>query len=853
MRKGSRFAARIMAGLVAVVVCITSMPTFVLAEDEETIVIQTTSDPQEAQNDASGAKSAAEAIVTSLTPASDGEQKTSLEEAVDGMKAVTPSEDAQSAAAIGLLEEYCEAAGNALLNNDEAGGSDYEQKAAALAQAISDALAAGEKIDGILEGVFEESGRILVAVPVFDGNGMPVMEQKTENGEPVWEKDEDGENKLDAEGNPIPVFVQMTKTVDLTDQINALKDPEMKERRSGAIDAAKTAKSQAEAAQDGSRSYSERTAALGEAGEQLQHAEEVLVKLNQDVDTAKAAKDAAEQLYLQAQAEADEALANAEEAQEIAIKGMIKDANAAKMYLAYARGKAEELEGIAKEAQKELANAELLEQITQKHEEMQAIYKESLKDQTDFKEDEAYRFKAEELCRLIIGYYLENVGPLEWKSITEEIGTYYEIVVDYTTKGLGIVDDYELGDCPVTYTDPDLSLATLENNMYTLASSNPHNYKVSDEILRIEEDGTIIRAYTDELGWVHSNEEKDNRIFVKLHVDMWGDRCIGFNYHINDDGTVCIYSRQFGLVEEYHEEVPATPTRPGIHAYTSTVTKWQSDQDAMKESPILTDFVYDDNGNIIGAANTDAYSYLKLIGDYNARVYACAAANAEVEKAQNAVESLIEQTGNIRKYSYDASKLTFLKQQLDVAKQELQAAIDDRNALQKAVNEAKEAILKVVIQKPASPAHDSDPDSDESSGNALASDAAVPVAGVSGPVLTVLPTTAAAGHVAGIRTVATAVEESADAEDAAGETKQAAVTESAPAKEEAATLEDETLPAAAEATTTLDDADLVAAAQPAGADVTLWMIFGLVVVFAGAAFGVFKLADCRKKTNMTGK
>ncbi|MBR5930533.1 MAG: hypothetical protein IKS87_09300 [Lachnospiraceae bacterium] len=204
-------------------------------------------------------------------------------------------------------------------------------------------------------------------------------------------------------------------------------------------------------------------------------------------------------------------------------------------------------------------------------------------------------------------------------------------------------------------------------------------------------------------------------------------------------------------------------------------------------------------------------------------------ANAALAKVQKLKEEL-QKSRNIQLASVAA--MAQWEDALGKANAELKVAQDRVVELEELVARARAAVAAIRLPE-------GDDDDDTPGAPSTTPDVVVTITGE--PVLPILPTAGAASAVAGVRVAA------GDAADDEGAAAPAAAVEAPKAAEAPVTLEDETLPAAAEATT-LEDDDL-AGAQGVEEGAMMWWIWLLIVLAAAAGFGVYKYVENKKKAN----
>ena len=438
-----------------------------------------------------------------------------------------------------------------------------------LEQKIKNALVAGEKIDNILQGVSAEDGKVLVDVPVVDENGEPATEQ-----------------------------------VDLNESIKPIQDEafynDEKTGLNAGLDAVTISQQKAEEANDSSKSVEERKEAQTEAENQLNIADSILKKANEDVDKAQEVKDAAKKKLDEAIKVRDAVLNSTEAAEECYIKGAVKDSEAAFKAIKDAKDKAGELQEEVDELYANIKNIELLEQIQAKQKTIQEI----VKDDQDFKTNPDYQKATKELCSLIIQY---NILDKDGKDI--ELGTDFEVTL-------------------IQHDPEDLQNATLDEktNMFTLGEKEV--------------------SYTqgkDEDGWLKFNADMENCFVVKFKDKDDKEYTRYYNYYSNNDGSICVYERSYTVNTEDVDEVPAIepkegqviPSKPGTNAYTDeTGIAWKTDDDSIlaAEDKYVTSIEKDDEGHVISAQNVDEYNYLNVLENMDKKLIALEKKRANLDE-----------------------------------------------------------------------------------------------------------------------------------------------------------------------------------------------------------------------------
>ena len=398
-----------------------------------------------------------------------------------------------------------------------------------LEQQIKNALVAGEKIDNILQGVSEEDGKVLVDVPEVDEEGNPVyvteengnpLQMTDENGNPLFVTDENGDLVLDEDGNAIPIYVQKTKQIELNESIQPIQDDafynDEKTGLNAGLDAVTISQQKAEEANDSNKSVEERKEAKTEAENQLNIADSILKKANEDVDKAQEAKNAAKKKLDEVIKVRDAVLNSTEAAEECYIKGAVKDSEAALEAIKDAKDKAGELQKEVDKLYANIKNIELLEQIQAKQKEVQEI----VNDDQDFKTNPAYQKATKELCSLIIQYNI-----LDKDGEVVELGADFEVTL-------------------IQHDPEDLQNATLDEktNMFTLGEKKvPYIQNIISE-----EDRWLFFEADLEKCFVVKFKDKDGKEYTRY-----------YNYFSNDDGSICVYERSYTVNTEDVDEVPA--------------------------------------------------------------------------------------------------------------------------------------------------------------------------------------------------------------------------------------------------------------------------------------------------------
>ena len=476
--------ARAIAFVLATVVMATSIPMTALAEGENTEEFTLTEENK--TSDIDDATTESNELDGSETKATLGLADIASE-SVNNMENVIKAENNDLG-----IKDYADKVDEIYEDLDKASELVYnisskedgeEGYVANLEQQIKNALVAGEKIDNILQGVSAEDGKVLVDVPVVDENGEPATEQ-----------------------------------VDLNESIKPIQDDafynDEKTGLNAGLDAVTISQQKAEEANDSDKSVEERKEAQAEAENQLNIADSILKKANEDVDKAQEAKDAAKKKLDEAIKVRDAVLNSTEAAEECYIKGAVKDSEAAFKAIKDAKDKAGELQEEVDELYANIKNIELLEQIQAKQKTIQEI----VKDDQDFKTNPDYQKATKELCSLIIQY---NILDKDGKDI--ELGTDFEVTL-------------------IQHDPEDLQNATLDEktNMFTLGEKEV--------------------SYTqgkDEDGWLIFNADMENRFVVKFKDKDGKEYTRYYNYFSNNDGSICVYERSYTVNTEDVDEVPA--------------------------------------------------------------------------------------------------------------------------------------------------------------------------------------------------------------------------------------------------------------------------------------------------------
>ncbi|SDJ33153.1 hypothetical protein SAMN04487760_10587 [Lachnospiraceae bacterium G41] len=476
--------ARAIAFVLATVVMATSIPMTALAEGENTEEFTLTEENKTSDIDDA---------TTESNELDGSETKATLDSANLASESVNKMENVIKAENNDLgIKDYADKVDEIYEDLDKASELVYnisskedgeEGYVANLEQQIENALVAGEKIDNILQGVSAEDGKVLVDVPVVDENGEPATEQ-----------------------------------VDLNESIKPIQDDafynDEKTGLNAGLDAVTIAKQKAAESNNWDKSIEERKDALTMAENQLNIADSILKKANEDVDKAQAAKDAAKKKLDEAIKVRDAVLNGAEEAEECYIKGAVKDSEAAFKAIKDAKDKAGELQEEVDELYTNIKNIELLEQIQAKQETIQEI----VKDDQDFKTNPYYQKATKELCSLIIQY---NILDKDGKDI--ELGTDFEVTL-------------------IQHDPEDLQNATLDEktNMYTLGEKEvSYTQDIDDD------------------GWLIFNADMENCFVVKFKDKDGKEYTRYYNYISNNDGSICVYERSYTVNTEDVDEVPA--------------------------------------------------------------------------------------------------------------------------------------------------------------------------------------------------------------------------------------------------------------------------------------------------------
>ena len=617
--------ARAIAFVLATVVMATSIPMTALAEGENTEEFTLTEENKTSDIDDA---------TTESNELDGSETKATLDsadlasESVNNMANVIKAENNDLG-----VKDYADKVGEIYEDLNKASELTYnisskedgeEGYVANLEQQIKNALVAGEKIDNILQGVSEDDGKILVDVPEVDEEGNPVyvteengnpLQMTDENGNLLFVTDENGDLVLDEDGNAIPIYVQKTKQIELNESIKPIQDEAFYNDETTGLkagfDAVSTSQKKVLEARDSDKSVEERKEAKTEAENQLNIADSILKKANEDVDKAQAAKDAAKKKLDEAKAIRDAVLNSTEAAEECYIKGAVKDSEAAFKAIKDAKDKAGKLQEEVDKLYANIKNIELLEQIQAKQETIQEI----VNNDQDFKTNPDYQKATKELCSLIIKY---NILDKDGKVV--ELGTDFEVTL-------------------IQHDPEDLQNATLDEktNMFTLDDK--------------EEPYT---QNTDEDGWLIFNADMEKCFVVKFTDKDGKEYTRYYNYFSNDDGSICVYERSYTVDTEDVDEVPAIepkedqviPLKPGTNAYTDeTGIAWKTEDDSIlaAEDKYVTDIQKDDEGHVISAQNVDEYNYLNVLENLEAYQEK----NKELQDATNTVKETSEKLVNI--------------------------------------------------------------------------------------------------------------------------------------------------------------------------------------------------------------
>ena len=669
---------RAIAFVLATVVMATSIPMTALAEGENTEEFTLTEENKTSDIDV--AKTESNELDGSETKATlDSADLAS--ESVNNMANVIKAENNDLG-----VKDYADKVGEIYEDLNKASKLTYnisskedgeEGYVANLEQQIKNALVAGEKIDNILQGVSEDDGKILVDVPEVDEEGNPVyvteengnpLQMTDENGNPLFVTDENGDLVLDEDGNAIPIYVQKTKQIELNESIQPIQDDafynDEKTGLNAGLDAVTISQQKAEEANDSNKSVEERKEAKAEAENQLNIADSILKKANEDVDKAQEAKDAAKKKLDEVIKVRDAVLNSTEAAEECYIKGAVKDSEAAFKAIKDAKDKAGELQEEVDELYANIKNLELLEQIQAKQKEVQEI----VNDDQDFKFNSAYQKATKELCSLIIQY---NILDKDGEAV--ELGADFEVTL-------------------TQHDTEDLQNATLDEktNMFTLGEKEvPYTQETDDD------------------GWLIFNADMENCFVVKFKDKDGKEYTRYYNYFSNNDGSICVYERSYTVDTEDVDEVPATEEKPGIYGYTDeTCIIWKTDDESIVAAlnKYIEDIQTDDEGQVLSAKNKDEYNYLKLLENlqkYQEQKEALEKANAELLVAQEKFEALRDQTKKLKMYVYDTKELEYLENQVNIAESALADAKATRDKLTIEIIQTEDIIQRSMIPDPA--------------------------------------------------------------------------------------------------------------------------------------------------------
>ncbi len=346
---------------------------------------------------------------------------------------------------------------------------------------------------------------------------IPVVD---ENGQPVYETDENGNVKTDENGN----FIQK-KEVQLV--VFAAKEQAATSSADEAIDQANTANT--------TNNENAANTAKSNAQKALSDAQTGLTEASAELETASKKATKAENAYTDAYNKSQEAQALADEAQANLVKALeeSKDENGDPVYtgdvedalkaVLDAQVKAGQLSKDAEDALNDFMKAseyEILKQyaIVQKIIDVAPNNPDGTKNLENAEYDGVRYWSAtRKLCNLILKnhIYKEYNATLGDTAFSIQYITGYTRGEEYTNENGELWVDYNPG----------------------------YGNKEKEEVI------------PDDSGWIRSNDNQDNRIKVKYTVDG-KEVCRYFNYKTNSDGSIYIYERTYSI-ENDKEEVKA--------------------------------------------------------------------------------------------------------------------------------------------------------------------------------------------------------------------------------------------------------------------------------------------------------
>ncbi|MCR5301410.1 MAG: hypothetical protein K6E49_03115 [Lachnospiraceae bacterium] len=389
----------------------------------------------------------------------------------------------------------------------------------------------------------------IAGIPVTDANGTQVT-------------DESGKARLQfvltmntkkEDGTPSSSSVNLSNSFNRTDDSgdNSKKEGEQ------AGNAIRFAQNAAGAGSEG-----EANSNMTKAISAIEEAEKLFSEDSNKLDEAEAAVKQAQDNLAELKKQADKAEKAYNEIKDFVESedGATKNATALNEQLKAAEKKANSLRDAAVEEQKKLAGSEellkLLEDIKDASDKVDKEYKEKGKTSTK----DGYCDKADELCKLLIEYYIKT-GQLtvDGKSLGEG-----------QTLEIGAAFEYSL-----TYKVPDKdnkTKITTDNNGVPTYGTKDQTDKYDIPIggkSANEHFNSNTMAFMDDQGFIHANKNDDNRIVVNIKgKDDAGNEIIVatgyFNYRDNDDGSIYIYAREIDdpVVTQHYDAVTGSAEIP---------------------------------------------------------------------------------------------------------------------------------------------------------------------------------------------------------------------------------------------------------------------------------------------------
>ena len=365
---------------------------------------------------------------------------------------------------------------------------------------------------------------------------IPVVD---ENGQPVYETDENGNVKTDENGN----FIQK-KEVQLV--VFAAKEQAATSSADEAINQANTANT--------TNNENAANTAKSNAQKALSDAQTGLTEASAELETASKKATKAENAYTDAYNKSQEAQAFADEAQANLVKALeeSKDENGDPVYtgdvedalkaVLDAQVKAGQLSKDAEDALNDFMKAseyEILKQyaIVQKIIDAAPNNPDGTKNLENAEYDGVRYWSAtRKLCNLILKnhIYKEYNATLGDTAFSIQYITGYTRGEEYTNENGELWVDYNPG----------------------------YGNKEKEEVI------------PDDSGWIRSNDNQDNRIKVKYTVDG-KEVCRYFNYKTNSDGSIYIYERTYSI-ENDKEVVKAKEYEPGQEKVDPIPEQWKT-------------------------------------------------------------------------------------------------------------------------------------------------------------------------------------------------------------------------------------------------------------------------------------